>query len=265
MASAIDISAFKAPTQTSDGDRVALETIRAFVSEVVGSYNYLELGSFLGGTLLPHLTSAHCARILSIDKRASFQPDERRASGYSYTGVTTANLIEELRKHLPDESCLDKLETLDGVIEDIDVKATQEKYSSGFQLCFIDAEHTNEAVFSDFLHTLRLSGPDTIVMLHDSWMLGSGIMNIICYLRFIGTPFYFRRVEDSVTAFFLGQYSDPRRLPRAIQDTAFIQEDYFKEANKALWDSRSKQMLRALPLKAIMHELARRTKRRVGS
>jgi len=265
VTSMIDISVFKAPSQTTDGDRVALETIRGFVSINASGYNYLEIGSFLGGTLLPHLTSPHCARVLSIDRRTSLQPDERRASGYCYKSVTTANLIDELRKHLPDESSFAKLETFDGVIEDIDAEAVKTKYLTGFQLCFIDAEHTNEAVFSDFLHTLKLSGPNTIIMLHDSWMLGSGIRNIICYLRFTGTPFYFRRIEDSVTAFFLGRYSDPERLPPAIQSRPFVSEEYFREANVALWDGRTKEMLRALPFKTLINELTRRVKKKVFS
>jgi hypothetical protein len=236
--SSVDISVFKAPTQTSNKDRVALETIRTFISAKVPSYNYLELGSYLGGTLLPHLVSPNCNRILSVDRRVSFQPDERRAAGYSYEGITTSDLKNELRRHVEDSECFSKLETYDGMIDELDPQIIQKKYPAGFHLCFIDAEHTNEAVFSDFMYTYQLAASDSVIMLHDSWMLGSGIKNIICYLQFIKAPFYFRQIKDTVTAFFLGSYANQDHLPMTICSVPFDQEGYFKEINNSLWSYR---------------------------
>ena len=198
-----DTSVFKAPTQTSIDDRIALESIRAWLACKELKYNYLELGSYLGGTLLPHIVSKDCGSVMSVDRRVSSQPDERRAVGYSYEGVTTDDLKAELGRHVKDTDSLNKLETYDGVIGDLNPSEIRKKWPVGFHLCFIDAEHTNEAVFSDFLHTLQLAAPNSVIMLHDSWMMSAGIQNIISHLQNAKKQFLFSRIKDSVTAFFL--------------------------------------------------------------
>ncbi len=256
--SSIDISIFKAPTQTSNDDRVALETIRAFVSDKGFQYNYLELGSYLGGTLLPHLVSPDCSRILSVDKRVSFQPDERRTEGYFYAGITTDDLINELSRHVDDSECLHKLETHDGVVGDLDPQLVLESYPSGFHLCFIDAEHTNEAVFSDFLHTYKLAASNSIIMLHDSWLLGAGIQNIMCYLNSNNTPFYFCKIKDSVSAFFLGNYANQDQLPQEIRSVPFNKDDYFREINGALWNNRKLHIINSLSIKTLLKVIVKR-------
>lgn len=253
--SSIDISIFKVPTQTSYEDRVALETIRSFLSAKVPSYNYLELGSYRGGTLLPHLTSTNCNRILSVDRRVSFQPDERRAKGYSYEGITTSSLIKELRRHVDDPECFRKLETYDGIIDDLNPQIIQKQYPEGFHLCFLDAEHTNEAVFSDFIYTYRLAASDSVIMLHDSWMIGSGIKNIIFYLQFIKVPFYFRQIKDTVTAFFLGSYANQDHLPETIRSVPFDQEAYFKEINDIIWNQREIEVIKSVSIRTLIKQL----------
>jgi hypothetical protein len=254
--SSIDTSIFSIPSQTSQEDRVALEQIRNFISEQTTDYNYLELGSYLGGTLLPHVLSPSCSKVLSVDKRVSNQPDERRSQGYSYQGITTDDLMTQLRKNVPDSTYLNKVSTHDGVIDDLDPQLILKDYSIGFQLCFIDAEHTNEAVFSDFLHTHRLSSPDSVILLHDSWMLGSGIRNIISHLTFLKVPFFFRHLQGSVTAFFLGKYANPDQLPRSIHPGHFDQVAYFTEISNYLWSRREQEYIRNLSTSALLKVLS---------
>jgi cobalamin biosynthesis Co2+ chelatase CbiK len=251
----IDISVFKAPTETTDDDRIALETIRLYLADQGFQYNYLEIGSYLGGSLLPHLISSHCNKILSIDKRASNPQDERCAGGFFYTGITTDHLIEELRRHVENTTCLQKLETYDGVVDDLNAQSIFEKYPSKFHLCFIDAEHTNNAIFSDFLNVYRLVAPDSIIMLHDSWMLTDGIQNIICYLESQSTPFYFCQVRDSVTAFFLGKYSEPGQLPQYIRFPSFDRGNYFQKCKKRLWQIRKEEIIKNLKIDEIAQSL----------
>lgn len=253
-----DISVFSAPTQTSDDDKIALESIRTFLTDQGVPYHYLELGSYLGGTLLPHLVSPSCGRVLSVDKRVSCQPDERRADGYSYTGVTQKDLMDELRRHIDDPQCLVKLETHDGVVRDLDPQMTREQYAPGFHLCFIDAEHTNEAVFSDFLHTWKLAAPDAVIMLHDSWMLAAGIQNIICFLENNNTPFHFSPVKDSVSAFFLGKYAALHQLPSFIRSVSARPDAYFQECNHRLWNIRRRQVIKGLGTKELLKALTKK-------
>ncbi len=150
---------------------------------------------------------------------------------------------------------LDKLETYDGVIEDLDPQAILNRFPAGFQLVFIDAEHTNEAVFSDFLHAYRLAADDSVIMLHDSWMMGSGLKNIICHLEFCGIRFFFRRIRDSVSAFFLGGYANLDRLSNEVHPDPFDQEAYFREINNTLWVSRKEEYTRDLPASVLLKQL----------
>jgi len=244
--SSVDISCFKICSQTSPDDKIALELIRHFCAEQVPGYNYLELGSYLGGSLLPHLISPSCSKILSVDRRVSSQPDERRASGYSYLGITTKDLINTLSQHTSDSTCLKKLSTHDGVVQDLDPPSINQIYPGGFQLSFIDAEHTNEAVFSDFIHVQRLASPHSIIMLHDSWMLGSGIQNIVSYLQFSKIPFLFRVIKDSVTAFFFGRLADEMEARAELNQETPNFEDYMTRINAMLWNDRKSEILNNL-------------------
>jgi hypothetical protein len=56
-------------------------------------------------------------------------------------------------------------------------------------LVLIDAEHTNEAVFSDFLQLHRFCHPSTIYVFHDANLIFSGLKNIEMFLRYKGVTF----------------------------------------------------------------------------
>ncbi len=68
---------FPISSQTSEIDKRALLLVREAINGYLDSYNYLEIGSYLGGTLVPFLRDGSCRRILSVDKRGQLQPDER--------------------------------------------------------------------------------------------------------------------------------------------------------------------------------------------
>ena len=74
----LDTSVFEGiPSQTSDDDRKSLLALQAGVRSRRKTYTYLEIGSFLGGSLQPHLLDRSCERIYSIDKRCVVAPDDR--------------------------------------------------------------------------------------------------------------------------------------------------------------------------------------------
>jgi hypothetical protein len=51
-----------------------------------------------------------------------------------------------------------------------------------FDLVFIDAEHTNQAVFYDALKCYESMKNDSIIMMHDDWIVYKGIEDIENYL-----------------------------------------------------------------------------------
>lgn len=160
---------FPIASQTSDTDKLFLKNVISLLSEKTGSFSYIELGSFLGGTLAPFLVANACSSVLSVDDRERQQPDERGPK-YDYAGITSQTMIDNLQKNgLPTS----KLKTFDGSIENMPVS------QSKFDLGFIDAEHTDEAVFRDFVYLLEHMKRDCIVMFHDSSLTAKGIANII--------------------------------------------------------------------------------------
>ena len=138
----------------------------------MGNYLYLELGSHLGGTLVPHLMDQACRLIYSIDKRPASQLDERGVF-FDYSDNSTARMLDTLKQAVP-RSALPKLITLDKDISDL----TDSEIGGKADLVLIDAEHTNVAVFRDFLGSLRFTQPSFIAAFHDADLVCDGLLNI---------------------------------------------------------------------------------------
>jgi hypothetical protein len=152
---------FPVLSQTTGPDRAFLLGAQSLVRDRRGSYSYLEIGSFLGGSLAPFLRDPHCSAILSVDERGRQQPDERGAT-YDYAGVTAQTMLETLHAAGLDTS---KLETFDGSIDALP------RQLRAFDLTFIDGEHTDEACFRDFLWVLPHLSADGVVVFHDSTLV----------------------------------------------------------------------------------------------
>ena len=195
-------------SQTSYGCKVALEILEDIAIKTNnGKYKYIETGSYLGGTLLPRIMSLNCNNVLSIDKRVDIQPDERRASGYSYKGVSTYQMKARINDALADKELLNKLSCFDGTISEYVVMSQKRKDMNllRFDWCFIDAEHTNIACFDDFCAALQIISNDGFISFHDSWMTFSGIVNINSMLKLFNKEFAFVHIHGNVSAFFFGK------------------------------------------------------------
>lgn len=89
------LNEFPIVSQTSAGDRQVLLKLRSFFGKK-HKYSYAEIGSFLGGSIVPFARDPKCRRILSIDHREQQQPDERGAI-FDYRGVTSAQMIGNIQ------------------------------------------------------------------------------------------------------------------------------------------------------------------------
>jgi hypothetical protein len=159
------------PTATSVGDQRSLLRLQRYVRNF-GSYVYLEIGSHLGGTIQQHLADSRCRLIYSIDKRPLVLPDAMRGSDH-YPGNSTKRMLTGLREALPGSN-MDNIKTFDCDASEIDGTQLLEKAD----FCFIDGEHTNRAVYSDFQFCLRACQPDGIIALHDANIIYGGIKKI---------------------------------------------------------------------------------------
>ena len=135
---------FPIRSQTSDSDKLSLLQIRDILGSK-GAYKYLEIGSFLGGSLTPFLRDPKCTNILSIDDRERAQPDER-GQKFDYAGITNETMINALENANLDTQ---KLKTFNGSIEEI--TDDEDRYD----LIFIDGEHTDHNCYEDFLYSLN--------------------------------------------------------------------------------------------------------------
>ena len=97
----LDLSLFdQIESQTSALDRRSLLACQLAIRSLKGSYVYLEIGSYLGGSLVPHLLDERCEHIFSIDKRQRRPPDARGCP-YEYADNSTSRMLENLEASVP--------------------------------------------------------------------------------------------------------------------------------------------------------------------
>lgn len=186
---------FPIPSQTGWKDKqTLLKVINLFEK-----YKYCEIGSFLGGSLTPHLMSDKCLEILSIDDRGRIQQDERGID-YSYEKITSQMMIDNLKKV---NLNLEKLTVFDKSIEHLPV------FEKKYDLVFIDGEHTDISCFRDFLYSMKLVTDTGIIMFHDSTIVYKGIQASLIYLQANNIKYKFVKIPDcEMSILFLGNYPD---------------------------------------------------------
>ena len=190
----------KIESQSTIGDKQSLLACQLATRELVEGYNYLEIGSYLGGSLQPYLLDEKCNIIYSIDKRPEFQPDERGVD-YNYQNNSTQRMLEKLKA--VDEASLSKIKTIDGDTRSIDAGLIKDD----IQLCFVDGEHTNEAAFSDFkfcLNVLQKSGG--AIIFHDAAIVYNGLINCIEYLKSQNIKFKAYNLPNIVFVIEIGDF-----------------------------------------------------------
>lgn len=136
----------------------------------------MEIGSYLGGSIQPHLLDDYCAKIYSIDKRPPQQPDERGID-YVYQNNSTQRMLDQLSAVAPEK--MFKLKTIDNDTSKIKASEIADK----IQLCFIDGEHTDTAVMSDFRFCLDVLDENGAILFHDSQITYNGIAQCVEYLK----------------------------------------------------------------------------------
>ncbi len=174
---ALDVSLFdRIPSQTTRDDRRSLLAIQSAVARHFGHYCYLEIGSHLGGSIQPHLLDPRCRRIYSIDLRPATQRDNRGGL-YHYPDNSTERMLARLREVTVDG--LGKFRTFDLDARELDPGRIEEPP----QLCFIDAQHTTEAVLSDFIFCRRVCHPQGAICFHDANVVWWALWRIVRRLR----------------------------------------------------------------------------------
>lgn len=229
--------AFPVSSQTSDSDKMTFLLLHSLVEQNLDAYRYVEVGSYLGGTLSPHLRSAKCSEILSIDIRIDSMWDERNRV-ISYEGVTTAQMLEHLAQHHGDVE-LEKLITSDSdssILTPTDQSRASElphtpqniDFQNRYQLALIDGEHTNPAVFKDFLNVRPCMSTPSIIMFHDSNIIWQGLKNIRTLLDHEQVEHQCYYLPDNVAAVLLGAW--PKQVHDQLDGIATDAETFEENA-----------------------------------
>lgn len=159
--------------QTGEWDRRALLALHAAAAATHGSFSYLEIGSYLGGSLQALMCDRRCRRVVSIDPRVAAAPDDR-CGQWVYDDNTTEHMVELLRT-LPGVE-IEKLTTLEASTEALgvsDVAPPRPAY------CFVDGEHTHDAVIRDARFCAEVLGGEGVIAFHDYVIIGPAIADFL--------------------------------------------------------------------------------------
>ncbi len=172
---ALDETLFDAiETQTTPADRRSLLALHQAARQE--RFAYLEIGSHLGGSLQVLIQDQRCERIVSIDSRPLEAPDERGLA-FPYLDNRSERMLALLAE-LP-HADLDKLETLDASTATL--RSEEVKLRPRF--CFVDAEHTDEAVLRDARFCRRLIDRPGWIAFHDAGIVYRGLGRFLEELR----------------------------------------------------------------------------------
>jgi len=192
-----DLRLFAAiPAQLSDEDKRSLLAIQAVLRERQ-EYAYLEIGSYLGGSLQPHVVDPRCHTIYSIDPRPTSAPDER-GTPFTYSNNSTARMLALLEQfHGPTT----KVRCFDADAREVD----RSKIDVAPTLCFIDGEHTNSACFSDFQFCMAVAARPSVIVFHDAVLVYQALRQCLQYVEQHGLRHHAYILPDVVGVIELGE------------------------------------------------------------
>jgi hypothetical protein len=172
---ALDVDLFSfVPMQALKSDARALLALHTAVAAAATAtvFSYLEIGSFRGGSLQALVADPRCSRLMSIDPRTAETPDETRGT-YTYEENTTA-LMLELLSRVPGAD-MAKLATFETTTEAMSPAALPQRPDC----CFIDGEHSHDAVLTDARFCAEALGGQGVIAFHDWGIVRSAIKAFI--------------------------------------------------------------------------------------
>ena len=180
----LDVSVFdRVYSQLVPEDKRSLLAVQKSVRSLQREYAYLEIGSYMGGSIQPHLLDARCRRIYSIDPRPQVPPDQR-GHIQVYPGNSTEKMLGLLREVSAEN--VGKITCFDADASAVDPGSIVERPT----LCFIDGEHTDNAVLSDFAFCRKVLANRGIICFHDPNVVFGGLLKIIEQLHSEGVRFH---------------------------------------------------------------------------
>jgi hypothetical protein len=210
----LDLALFEyVPSQTTENERKALLALQSALRGLQ-SFVYLEIGSYLGGSLQPYLLDNRCTGVISIDPRPDATADARGLKG-AY-GVSLDDMLNGLKK-IPGAD-MKKLHTIDATTGDLSARDLPQRPD----ICFVDGEHTDTAVLTDANFCLSILGENGLIVFHDANLVYGGIETFVQKLATSGSSFRAFNFLDSVFFIELGN----TRISEAEPVCSLLGESY---------------------------------------
>ena len=240
-------------SQTTAADRLSLLALQAACRERHAEYVYLEIGSYLGGSLQPYVIDPRCKLIISIDPRPQASPDER---GYpsGYSGNSTEGMLRNLAG-IPGAQ-LEKVHTIEASTSEV----SPEEIPARPNLCFSDAEHTDDAALRDARFCLSVMDGEGCIAFHDSQILYKALNAFVRELEESGIDFQPYVLPLAIFAIELGE-------PDLLHST-HIRKALLNSYSAYLWALNSNDRHWARVKNRLAEQLARRAEaeaRRAGA
>jgi hypothetical protein len=191
-----DLSLFDAvESQTTTNDRRSLLALHAGIAESRRFFTYLEIGSYLGGTLQPFVADPRCIQIISIDPRPRYVPDARPGlEHWDYGDNSAARMLDGLAR-IPDAD-LGKIRLVERSTEDIAPGALPRA-----DFCFIDGEHTKKAALRDGRFCRVLIQGAGVIAFHDFSIVEPAVVTLLQETK---SPMSAYMLKDSLFVLELG-------------------------------------------------------------
>jgi hypothetical protein len=135
-------------------------------------FRYLEIGSYHGSSLQVVIRDPRCGRIVSIDPRIAEAPDDARGTT-SYDDNTTERMVELLRE-VPGAD-LAKLTTIESSTDAM--TASELPWRPDY--CFVDGEHSDEAVLRDARFCAEAVAGKGVIAFHDHQLVAGAIREFL--------------------------------------------------------------------------------------
>ncbi len=188
------------PSQTSPADRRSLLAVQRATARRHPQFAYLEIGSYLGGSIQPYLLDPRCTAIYSIDPRPAQQPDDRSPGHVvRYIDNSTDRMLGLLRTLEPER--MSAIRCFDADASRVDPG----RITPAPQVALIDGEHTRGAVLSDFAFCRGVLADEGTILFDDFPIVYPAVLEICRELEKGGRRFVAARLEGKVFGIFFDE------------------------------------------------------------
>lgn len=193
----LDIDIFKQiHTQTSPGERRSLLAIQRTTARKHDKFSYLEIGSYLGGTIQPYFLDDRCYYIYSIDPRPVKVVDDRSQGYIDYDNNSSQRMLDLLKNMSTNN--INKIECIE--LNSSDIDPTQIVHRP--EIVFIDGEHTDEAALADFFFCEKVISDTGTIIFHDFSIIYQAVIDACKYLNEKGRNYTAFKLEEEIFAIF---------------------------------------------------------------